>query len=273
VSTKIYNGLRFTCDIFELHEHLTVWSRRIAAETKELAGAFVVRRAVAWMDLVALGIPTDDLPKTSYLTGAASDLRTRYEKLKQPYPSSDPAVDFTFDVTIHPVEGRLYGMVFAGQNEWRRSFIEQPFVEAYGYWNNSDGPEDVSEADWLERKRIWDLALPSEFGAIPARCGLSAQLGVSFIRSLLPTDFPAILKYVPEPQHRAWEALDGQSFGDFASGNGDTANGTTYTNWLRWLKTPEGEADKERRLAEAIPNLPEITLEKLLQPPPQPTPV
>ena len=39
----------------------------------------------------------------------------------------------------------------------KKVFSEHPNVEYYGYWNNSEGPDDVSEADWEKRKEDWDF--------------------------------------------------------------------------------------------------------------------
>lgn len=35
-----------------------------------------------------------------------------------------------------------------------------PGVEPYPYWNNSDHPDDVTEAEWAERKAAWNRMIP-----------------------------------------------------------------------------------------------------------------
>lgn len=43
-------------------------------------------------------------------------------------------------------------------------------VEYYGYWNNTDRPDNISEEEWNLRGELWDIALPT---GIPSKDGLA----------------------------------------------------------------------------------------------------
>ena len=43
-------------------------------------------------------------------------------------------------------------------------------IEEYGYWNNTDKPEGITDEDWVKRESDWNKALPGM--GVTARCGL-----------------------------------------------------------------------------------------------------
>ena len=49
-------------------------------------------------------------------------------------------------------------------------FIEKYEIEEYGYWNNTDRPEEITIKEWEKRESDWNKALPGP--GITARCGL-----------------------------------------------------------------------------------------------------
>ena len=54
------------------------------------------------------------------------------------------------------------------QNE--DEFVAAYKIEEYGYWNNADPPENISDIEWEKREKDWNKALPGL--GISARCGL-----------------------------------------------------------------------------------------------------
>jgi hypothetical protein len=68
-----------------------------------------------------------------------------------------PAVDTDFTVVLVPAGGYLLGRVFTEQREWRSEWYKQPGVEEFSYWDNMEGPEDVSEEDWAARGKAWEI--------------------------------------------------------------------------------------------------------------------
>lgn len=49
-------------------------------------------------------------------------------------------------------------------------FVSKYCIEEYGYWNNTDPPEGVTDEEWAQREQDWNQALPGP--GIPSRCGL-----------------------------------------------------------------------------------------------------
>lgn len=67
-----------------------------------------------------------------------------------------PAVDTDFNVVLVPTQGFVLGRVYTVHRDWRAEWLKQPGVEEYSYWDNMEGPEDVSEADWAARGKAWE---------------------------------------------------------------------------------------------------------------------
>ena len=67
-------------------------------------------------------------------------------------------LDFAYDVLLYrnAAGGNPLILVF-GENarEYRELLISSGVAEDYGYWDNSDEDEDVSEEDWATRKLAW----------------------------------------------------------------------------------------------------------------------
>lgn len=63
-------------------------------------------------------------------------------------------------------------------------------VRSHGYWDDTEGPAELSDLQWQERKRIWGTALssadrPEPFGLTPNQAGLTISH---------PSRFPIVLE-------------------------------------------------------------------------------
>lgn len=68
-----------------------------------------------------------------------------------PFPSSNPPLVLVFSER-------------AG-DEYRQALEDANVVREYGYWNNTDQPDYVTDAEWEERKKAWDfLSVPADEG-------------------------------------------------------------------------------------------------------------
>jgi len=65
--------------------------------------------------------------------------------------------DFWFEVLLF--ENRAGGnpllMIYSEDGAYRARLLEAGIAEEYGYWDNADPEEDLSEAEWEERKLAW----------------------------------------------------------------------------------------------------------------------
>lgn len=92
------------------------------------------------------------------------------------------SLDFGYEAVLLP-DGRGVTLsplvlVFSerGGNEYRKALMDAGVIEDYGYWDNSDEPEDVSPVEWRKREKAWKkldtpradglmIAMPSKFEA------------------------------------------------------------------------------------------------------------
>ena len=72
-----------------------------------------------------------------------------------------------------PGTGRIMALLYAG-SKMEAFWESQPEVEPWGYWNNTDQPEGVTEEEWEERRQAWERCLPN--WSPPARQALTFQL-------------------------------------------------------------------------------------------------
>lgn len=88
----------------------------------------------------------------------------------------DPGVDTQFQLLLFPyaLHNCFYGIAYVDHEPWFNAWLEQPGVSYFGYWNNTDGPENISEEAWKARGELWDELL-GESG-IPSMAGLSIEV-------------------------------------------------------------------------------------------------
>jgi len=93
-----------------------------------------------------------------------SKIREMYEEIKRnlselestiqliPYHDIVLAIPF-FTEELYLFNRKENPMSFEKMYE---KFMKETGFEEYGYWNNTDKPDDVSEDEWDERERVWD---------------------------------------------------------------------------------------------------------------------
>lgn len=106
--------------------------------------------------------------------------------------SRNPYYDFNFEVEIIPLKNKILLLPFTEQSECLALIRDQPWIQSYGYWNNSDPEEGVSEKEWSQRENDWNLALPGI--GIPAENGFNVQLHPTFFSGAYADK---VLKYMP----------------------------------------------------------------------------
>jgi hypothetical protein len=76
-----------------------------------------------------------------------------------------------FDIAVFPHGQRIYGITF-GWMAYQSLWESKLFVQAWGYWNNTDKPDEVSAEEWRYRRKVWDKILGD---TSPAMTGFIAQ--------------------------------------------------------------------------------------------------
>lgn len=89
------------------------------------------------------------------------------------------SLDFGYEVVLLPngrgLSAEPLALLFSerGGNAYRSALIEADVLREYGYWDNADEPDDVTDAEWRQRRRAWcKLDIPRDDGLliqIPSR--------------------------------------------------------------------------------------------------------
>ena len=93
------------------------------------------------------------------LSIAEVHIRERQRKVKTTQ-ERDSAVDFDCELCVIPIKGKLLAIPFTEQNEFLAVINAMEEVSEYGYWDNSDQPEEISRSRWDRRRDNWEEALP-----------------------------------------------------------------------------------------------------------------
>lgn len=170
----------------------------------------------------------------------------------------NPWGDYSLEYIIFPLEDKVLAYPFSEQfMDWA---TEYPGFVDWGWWNNTDRPEGVTEEEWAEREADWDAAYDGYEGrARPVDQGFSFQVHGPVAEwatldaihqmtsegewelSVNPADFgPTHAKRV---KARASEDVIEDHF------DGQELEGTALYRAMRaYKKTPEYEAELEARL-------------------------
>lgn len=171
MSTKIYNGYRLAADtdVWEFTERL----REQGNDERDRLDLEAIERAAEQLEAKRIADGGDLSPSPSPEARLMSGYLV-WDELMRGLKDSRLGDPHQLDVTfIRDAEtGRIYCLLYAG-NSISHVFTEQPEVEEYGYWNNADQPEDVSDEEWEERRAVWDRILGWD---PPVRRGLGFDL-------------------------------------------------------------------------------------------------
>ena len=211
MSIKVYNGFRFTTnDFVEIHNHLMAWRAELDRRHLESLAKLMANLAVSFLDEATV------FPEEFARGRAKAEHKTlspflhaectvlKLQQMVRAEHRRIPFIDFEFYVTLIPFEGRVYGMVVTEQGEWQDLWRQQPFVEEFGYWDNVDPLEDVDEADWNERGRIWEAILAVNPSAPPSMLGFSADC----TRESVYVSLDDVMQHIQPPEERAGACAD-----------------------------------------------------------------
>lgn len=146
MSTKIYDGCRLAegVDVFDF----TVKLRDVFLPIYEdVVAGWVVRLAAACL-------------KKSRLTGEKQFRSPLFEGFEA-FSELDRGMNFRLTEFVvafakDPLTGRIHARPYMDANYYYDAWYSLAEVERYGYWNNTDQPDDVSDEEWEERRAAWD---------------------------------------------------------------------------------------------------------------------
>jgi hypothetical protein len=170
MSTKIYNGFKIdTNDICEVQNILMAHHTEVKEITENKTIEFLIKSAVNGLDKDT--IHKKDTNK-NYLSEAGSDLLDRQREVRKTQ-ERDPQIDFGAEIVVIPFEGKFYGIYYTEHDEFLKKLLDHPKVSEYGYWDNTDRPDEVSARDWKKREKIWDGIFEGK--EVPCEIGFSKK--------------------------------------------------------------------------------------------------
>ena len=197
MSTKIYNGFRFTTtDMRKIHKYIMEFRRELVPLIAQKYYQYIAFRAAYMYDRLMMRMPSglandDGYPnlKNGVMFAAMNEHDMRRRKVEKT-GLRDPIIDVEVSMAIIPIPMKTLGIIYVEHNDFRDLWMSKPFVKEYGYWNNTDQPENLNNRQWDRRRKDWDNAL-KEFDAIPSMNGFSIDCNEKFIR------FPNVADILP----------------------------------------------------------------------------
>jgi len=180
MSTKIYNGLlvdrMIGSKIHKINDKIKELRSVCAEIVNREAGEFLVRKAIDLYDerFTFGNIPTDMKYIASPIAEAAANMKDRINEVKRTQ-RRDPAIDFSFEITFIPIRKRkMLGLYYCENRDLVNKMFSIPgFVSEYGYYDNSDMPDELTQRQWDQRNADWELALPD---GIPINNGFTFKI-------------------------------------------------------------------------------------------------
>ena len=203
MSTKIYNGYRLPgiTTVFELQEFTRRLVKEIRVKQRELVAEMVAHELTTALDSLILRgvVPDEEIFRDTRLFwfGVQDHIKKRQAKVKATL-QRDPSVDVDFSVCFVPAGDKFLSLLYTDNRELEALWNAQPEVLEYGYWNNTDQPDGVSDEEWEERCSDWRVALPGH--STPAENGFLLNMDSGYW--LFPDSFEDVAAYLPSFDER-----------------------------------------------------------------------
>ncbi len=172
MSTKIYNG--FCVNAGSAHANLQLLGRLKSAVqglVDKKHSALVAQRLVHKVDVFCVNAHSKEPLHESLAEIANSSIWwTVVDKLHEEQrecrrsQERSPLVDCDVELFLRldPESGKLLGYLQEERVGVHSLLLQSEGIEDYGYWNNTDKPDDVTEEAWEERAAAWNRVLDSE---------------------------------------------------------------------------------------------------------------
>jgi hypothetical protein len=311
MSTKIYTGIRFTtateADALACLDSLRT---AMTAQVRTEVAMLMARWVAASLDQAATGLVDEDAesldldlaagltdPTTPTATGttgaaraatpphgAAGPLRgptspygaawVRFtERMKEIERTRrrDPEVDFECTIRVMPTPHGVLGIYDTERTALEDLILAHPQIEAYGYWDNTDPDENVSEADWATRETAWEWVIEHWGGTgSVAELGTRVTLSDRLTATLAVPTPDEVAAQMPTVAHRTRRLAQTRALEEAVADSGASVTAHTamglYRDALKGPKTPEGQerlASHEAWVKERL--VPAITTAHILE--------
>jgi hypothetical protein len=207
MSIKIYNAFRLNSDDPEVVEAFVsqvqeqARLRRLDSLSKLISGMLTKR-----IDSHAAGRSTEK-PGPDALNVLIEDfLKAEKVQSESKYRYHDGEIHAeiacSMSLMAHPSHpGCLFGIPYELPNGWTSMIMDHPLVEEFGYWDNTDMPDEMTEEAWAQRADIWmDIAVRQT----PAQSGTEYTI----VNCGPAPDVEAIIACTPTLEQRIKDAAE-----------------------------------------------------------------
>lgn len=199
MSTKIYNGYR----VYIGTENSLTRAMKLLDEIRTYMRSAVERTVLQELIREAVGIyDTRTLRAHGLLPAHPSEqdldspLYAAYHKyVDNPALMHGQDVGDEFTLTVHHHDSdpeNLYLMAFGQTDLFDAEFLGRENFFEFGYWDNTDRPDDVSEEEWHHRDVMWDKLGVYDYPPVVA--GLSMKVRSKY-------EYPSIRFLVEDTDH------------------------------------------------------------------------
>lgn len=241
MSYKVYTGFRLALtSLADIQSIIVAWRDEMEALHEAAFAKLVAGEIADRIDKISRSLA---LPAKNILSSTILSIWDRQRNIKRT-DRRDPDVDFEFLLRLFPFEGRVYGIAHCEQNAWLERWLDQPFLDRFNYWDNSDKPDQIDEDEWADRQRIWC----GIFAQHPSRridlCGLN----VSCTGDVIPST-DDILQAMPPFSRRLAKTAEDESLRAWIERNPvvleelKTHPGSCLHRYHEWRHSEAGVAD------------------------------
>lgn len=107
---------------------------------------------------------------------------------------------------FEPLEdGRILGYVFTNNEEkYYENLLKLPFIKEFGYWNNTDKPEELTDDEWNDRYEAWNAVL--DRNVFFTDSGITVEIAESKNRTFMmpDNDFLQALNEAISDEKNSW---------------------------------------------------------------------
>lgn len=208
MSTKIYNGYALPNWTFkELKDFYVPLVEEATKIRTELYCSQIAKDVTSNIDRYNNNLPLLDLPTSikdkktfkTYYSDIAREYAIEQIREIQLTQRRNPAYDYEFNICFIPIDNAILALLYTEHKELTDLWENCQYVKEYGYWNNEEQSEDITDEEWEQRRIDWDIAL-GESG-IPSENGLSFD---PFINSIfLRHNNNIVVDNIPDKDKRA----------------------------------------------------------------------
>ena len=172
MSTTVYNGCKFPegSDLLDIIQRFNEARPQAIALADRILQKQITAQAINRLDRLivqATGAAANDSSErpdeyTSFSDILSKCFQRTLERRKSPDSSHHSDIDTAASIVVIPHATGLYG-IFRCNNDEMLGYMKATLgFEDYGWWNNTDEPEGVTEDEWEARGKIWNEILDNE---------------------------------------------------------------------------------------------------------------